>query len=144
VFELLKPTQMMINVEFKTGKIYYEGIEAKALKAAVKFDITKRIVWSSFNHYSVQKLKQLDKNAETALLSGGELFVTGEQCEKTGAAALHPHLKQLRYPGLVEECHKRGVKVRAWTINEPEDFQLARDLSIDGIITNRIDLAKNS
>ena len=69
------------------------------------------------------------------------MITTGEQCEKTGASALHPEINQLRYPGLVEECHSRGIKVRAWTVNEPEQFKLANDLNIDGVITNRIDAA---
>jgi glycerophosphoryl diester phosphodiesterase len=136
VFELLKPTPLRINIEFKTGILFYEGIEEKAQNLAVEYGLMHRIVWSSFNYYSVQKLKRLQNDAETALLCGDQLFVTGEICEKTGVAALHPHFIQLRYPGLVEECHSRGVKVRSWTINEPEEFRLASDLGIDGLITN--------
>ena len=142
-FELLKPTAVKINVELKTGIVYYENIESKALEITRKYDIMDRIVWSSFNHYTIQKLKQLEPEAETALLCAKQLITTGEQCEKTGASALHPEINQLRYPGLVEECHSRGIKVRAWTVNEPEEFKLAHDLNIDGVITNRIDAAKS-
>jgi len=141
VFELLKPTSLTINVELKTGVIFYEDIEAKALETARKYDILDRIVWSSFNHYSVQKLKHLEPQAETALLCYAGVFVTGEQCEKVGASALHPHIAQLNYPGLVDECHKRNIKVRTWTVNEPEQFKQARDLKVDAICTNRIDVA---
>ena len=143
VLQLIKPTGLRINIELKTGIVYYDGIEAKALKVVGKHDMLDRIVWSSFNHFSIQKLKQLEPNAETALLSALQIHITGEQCEKTGASALHPNIKQLLYPGLVEDCHKRGIKVRAWTVNEPEQFKLAGDKNIDGICTNRIDAAKN-
>ena len=34
VYELLKPTNLIINVEIKTGIIFYEGIEEKVLKLA--------------------------------------------------------------------------------------------------------------
>ena len=139
--ELIKPTTLKINIELKTGIIYYERIQAKALELVSKFSIIDRVVWSSFNHYSIQKLKQLEPEAETALLCASQIIVTGEQCEKTGASALHPEINQLRYPGLVEECHLRGIKIRAWTVNEPEEFKLTRDLNIDGVITNRIDTA---
>ena len=140
-FELLKPKALKINVELKTGIIYYENIEAKVLKIAEKYDIIHILVWSSFNHYTIQKIKHLEPSAQTALLCAKQLITTGEQCEKTGASALHPEINQLRYPGLVEECHSRGIKVRAWTVNEPEQFRLAFDLNIDGVITNRIDAA---
>ena len=142
VFALLKPTPLKINVELKTGIVYYEDIGAKALEIAEKCDIIDRIVWSSFNHYSVQKLKQLCPEAETALLCSGGILVTGEQCEKTGAKALHPHIKQLHYPGLTEECHARGIKVRTWTVNSPEELRLALSLGVDGVFTNRIDFVK--
>ena len=143
VLELLKPTMLRINIELKTGIVYYDEIEAKALKNVEKYGIIQRIIWSSFNHYSVQKIKQLEPGAETALLCSGGILVTGEQCERTGASALHPNIKQLNYPGLVEECHKRGIKVRTWTVNEPEDFKLAKEQKVDGICTNRIDKAKD-
>jgi len=141
VFELLKPRALTINVELKTGVIFYEGIEALALETARKYDILDRIVWSSFNHFTVQKVKQLEPQAETALLCSGEIFVTGEQCEKTGASALHPHIKQLNYPDLIKDCHSRGIKVRTWTVNEPEQFEIAKDSKVDVICTNRIDAA---
>ena len=142
VFMLLKPTQLKINIELKTGIMYYGGIEEKALDITGKYGMMDRIVWSSFNHYSIQKLKQLCPEAETALLCSVGLFITGEQCEKTGASALHPNIKLLSYPGLVEECHARGVKVRAWTVNSQEEFALALSLGLDGVFTNRIDFAK--
>jgi len=141
VLELLKPTSLKINIELKTGIVYYEGIEAKALEIADKYDIIDRIIWSSFNHYSVRKVKQLEPDAETALLCSGGILITGEQCKKTGASALHPQIMQLRYLGLVEDCHKRGIKVRTWTVNEPEQFKMVKDLKVDAIFTNRIDAA---
>ncbi len=141
VFALLKPTGLAINIELKTGIVFYEGIEEKALALAGRCGMLDRIVWSSFNHYSVQNLKRLEPAADTALLCGGGILVTGEECEKTGATALHPNISQLRYPGLVDECHARGVKVRAWTVNGTEDFELAKDRAIDGVFTNRIDSA---
>jgi len=142
VLELLKPTQLKINIEFKTGVFEYEGIEAKALNIAMQNNMTDRIVWSSFNHYSVQELKQLEREAEIALLCAGEVFVTGEQCEKMGAAALHPNINQIHYSKLVKECHSRGIKVRAWTINNLHELQLAKSLNIDGIFTNSIGLVR--
>lgn len=141
VFALLKPTGLKINVEFKTGIVFYEGIEEKALALAGRYGMLDRIVWSSFNHCSVQKVKQLEPSADTALLCGGGIVVTGEQCEKTGASALHPNIRQLNCPGLAEECRARGIAVRAWTVNEPDEFRLAKELAIDGVFTNRIDAA---
>ena len=141
VFEVLKPTHLKMNIEFKTGVILYEGIERKALEAAVKYGFLNRIVWSSFNHYSVQKLKRMAQEAETALLCSGEILVTGEQCVKTAASALHPNISQLlRYPELVEECHTHGIGVRVWTIKKLDEYLYARDVGVDAVFTNTIDM----
>jgi glycerophosphoryl diester phosphodiesterase len=144
VLELLSPTGLTINIELKTGVIYYEDIESRALKLTEKYDMSGRIVWSSFNHYSVQKIKQLEPSSKTALLCGGEIWVTGEQCEKVGVEALHPSVHMLRHPSLAEDCHKRGVLIRPWTVNSEDDLLLARDLGVDTVIVNRIDWAKDA
>jgi Glycerophosphoryl diester phosphodiesterase len=144
VLELLKPTGLTINIELKTGVIYYDGIEHIALNLVEKYGMSDRIVWSSFNHYSVQKIKQLEPSTKTALLCGGGIFITGEQCEKVGAEALHPSIHMLRYPSLVEDCRRRGVLVRPWTVNSDEDLTLSKDLGVDTVMVNRIDWAKGA
>jgi len=144
VFELLKPTSVTISIKLKTGNIYYEGIEAKALETVRKYDMLDRTIWSSFNHYSIQKIKHMEPSAETALMCTGEILVTGEQCEKIGAAALHPNIKQLHYIGLIEDCHSRGIKVRTWTVNEADEIKLAWYLGADCVCTNRINYVKET
>ncbi|MBP2246495.1 glycerophosphoryl diester phosphodiesterase [Paenibacillus xylanexedens] len=142
VLELLKPTGLTINIELKTGVIYYDGIEPVALKLVEKYGLSNRVIWSSFNHYSIQKIKLLEPSARTALLCGGGVLVTGEQCEKVGAEALHPSVHMLRYPALAEDCHKRGILIRPWTVTNEDDLQLARQLGVDAVIVNKIDWAK--
>jgi glycerophosphoryl diester phosphodiesterase len=144
VLELLGPTGLMINIELKTGVIFYEGIESRALQLVEKYNMADRVIWSSFNHYSVQKIKQLEPSSKTALLCGGEIWVTGEQCEKVGVEALHPSVHMLRHPSLAEDCHKRGVLIRPWTVNNEDDLLLARHLGVDTVIVNRIDWAKDA
>ena len=139
VFETLATTAIEINIELKTGIVFYEGIEEKAIRLAIKHKILERIIWSSFNHYSVMRVKQLEPSARIALLCGSGILLTSEQCEKTGAEALHPFIKQLNYPGLVDDCHKRGIKVNTWTVNKAEEIQCALRYGVDAVITNRID-----
>lgn len=136
VLQLLEPTPLEINIELKTGSIYYDGIERKTADIVKKYGLSKRVIYSSFNHFSVQKVKACDPLANTALLCGGGIIITGEQCEKTGAYALHPNTIQMRYPGLIEDCHKRGVKVNVWTVDNDEDYAFAKEHGVDGIFVN--------
>ncbi|OKK20787.1 glycerophosphodiester phosphodiesterase [Streptomyces sp. CB00455] len=42
-----------------------------------------------------------------------------------------------RDPGLVGRLKARGLSVRVWTVDEPEDVELCLRLGVDAIITNR-------
>lgn len=142
VLELLKSTNSDINIELKTGIYYYEGIEKKAYEIVKEMELLNRVVWSSFNHCSVQRIKQLDPSARTAFLCGGGILTSPEECKSAGAEALHIQLNQLDYPGLVDSCRQHGIKLRVWTVNEYADIERAYQLGIDGIFTNRIDVAR--
>jgi len=140
VLQLLATTSLTINIELKTGIVYYEGIEQKTVDIVNRHGFADRVLYSSFNHYSIQNVKEYEPTANTALLCGGGIIVTGEQCEKIGAVALHPSIHQIRYPGLIEDSHKRGVKIHVWAVESEEDFNYAKDHGVDAVIVN--DIAK--
>ncbi len=119
VLELLKPycvnNGLLINIELKTGKVRYEGIEQKAFELVKEYGLDKYIVWSSFLADSVALIKGLDGEAKT-----GVLAVSNEDCitmaRKTGADALHPYIG-----GLVHKLPEdmKHMPVRAWNMDEP-------------------------
>jgi glycerophosphoryl diester phosphodiesterase len=89
----------------------------------------------------LRPIKILEPCARIALLCGGGILVTGEACEKLGAEALHCSVNQLGCPGLAEDCHSRGIKLRPWVVNEEAEFRRCEGLGADAAITNRIDIA---
>ena len=42
---------------------------------------------------------------------------------------------------MIERLHRAGVEVHVWTINDPERMRALLDLGVDGIVTDRADLA---
>jgi glycerophosphoryl diester phosphodiesterase len=46
------------------------------------------------------------------------------------------------HPRYVQRVHDAGNRVFVWTVDEPQDLDLCRDLGVDAIITNRPALAR--
>ena len=67
VLDLLRPTDLLLNIELKTSLVWYEGIEAKTLALVAEYGMQDRVIYSSFNHYSVETVRRLAPQARTAL-----------------------------------------------------------------------------
>ena len=60
------------------------------------------------------------------------------------ARAAGPSIEILReYPEYVRRVHRVGGRVFVWTVDEPEDIDLCRELQVDAIITNRPGVARS-
>lgn len=139
VFEALRPTALAVNVELKNGINFYPGIEKAALAAIDASGMRERVLVSSFNHYSLKTLQQLDRDVPLGLLFAEGLYLPWEYAADFGAAAIHPCLPFLQVPGVVEYAHQAGVAVNVWTVDEREHLEQCVALGVDAIITNRPD-----
>ena len=135
-FAWLKNTELTVNLELKNSIVLYDGLEEKVLLLAKKYQVEDRILYSSFNHYSMQKMKQLNPKSKAAFLYSNGLLDIAEYADKYHMDAVHPFLKILEYSDIVNECHDKGVKVHVWTVNEDADFDWLRELGVDAVITN--------
>ena len=142
VFELLKPTGLFINIEIKTGVIFYEKIEEKILALTKEMDMEDRVCYSSFNHYTVKRIHELKPDAEVGFLYADGPIDMPSYGEKYGVNALHPALYNLQYDGFIKECKEKGLKLNVWTVNEKEHMQLCCKYGVNAIITNYPDIAR--
>ena len=141
VLELLKPTNLMLNIELKTSIIWYENIEEKVLKLVYDAVMRDRVIYSSFNHYSIKKIKNLDEKANTALLFGDVILDTVNYIKNANIPAIHPPVYQLKMDNFLDEYINSGLDIRVWTVNNPDDMQSLINKNIDAIITNYPDIA---
>lgn len=142
VFELLKPTGLFINIEIKTGMVFYEKIEEKILALTKEMGMEDRVCYSSFNHYTVTRIHELNPDAEVGFLYADGPIDMPSYGVKHGVNALHPALYNLQYDGFVKECKEKGLKLNVWTVNERPYMEMCCQYGVDAIITNYPDIAK--
>ena len=142
VCSLIKDTELVINIELKNSIVFYENLEEKVMDLINRMGLKERTIYSSFNHYSVMRLKTLDPWVKAGFLyEDGYLDMPG-YAARYGIEALHPALYNLQYPNFIEDCKARGIAVRAWTVNDLEDMRMLCDRGIEVMITNYPDLGR--
>lgn len=141
VFELIKPTNLTINIELKNGVVFYEGLEEDILAMTKEYGMEDRVIYSSFNHYSIMRIKELNPEAHTGFLYMDGTLNMPEYGKEHGVEALHPALYNVQYPNFVERAHELGLKINTWTVNSRQYMSLACDMGLDAIITNYPDVA---
>ncbi|MBR4163543.1 MAG: glycerophosphodiester phosphodiesterase [Solobacterium sp.] len=142
VFDLIFPTALIINIELKTGIVFYEGIEEAILKMTKEKNMEDRVIYSSFNHYSVKKIQKLNPDARTAFLYADGPIDMPEYAHSHHVDAIHPALYNIQFPDVVEKAHQLGMEVNVWTVNEKEHIQLCMLKQVDAIITNKPDYVR--
>jgi len=142
VFSLVKPSALTMNIELKTTERLYPDLPRKLLALADEYAMGERVIYSSFNHYSLKEIKTIDPSAKIGLLYELGMVDPWVYANYVGADAIHPHYFVIAtLPETVALCHEHGVKVNVWTVDEPDAIKLMLKCAVDGIITNKPDIA---
>ena len=140
VYNFIKTTDMTINLELKNSVIFYEQLEEKVLQLAADMGLEDRMIYSSFNHHSMKRMKELKPDVRTAFLYTDDLMDVADYANKYNMDAVHPYyMRSLQHPEMVEECHKKGIKVNVWTVNETADIERIKKYRVDAVITNYVE-----
>lgn len=140
-FELIAPTKLITNIELKTSVFEYEGIEAKLVELVKEFGLEDRVWYSSFNHFTLERLQKIVPDAKCGLLMDTWIRNVGQYAEDCGAASVNASSFFCCKPGLGEELHSHGVMLQAWTPNEKPVMEQLVANKVDVLITNYPDRA---
>lgn len=139
----LSPMRYNIEIKSKVGKTegnnwpeYHEFVD-KCVELLLSKNLGDRLVVQCFDvralNYMHEKYPQLklsyltDKKDTDWDTFMGKLNFTPDW--------LSPHFSVVDAT-LVENCHKNGIKIVPWTVDEPADIQRMIDLNVDAIISN--------
>lgn len=135
VLELLRDWDGLLNIEVKGNPITYEGIEDRIAQLLEEFGMTNRVIISSFNHYFLRNMKDIDSQIQIGLLYGDGLVEPWVYAKNLKAEALHPSYHAINQE-VTLGCKENNVMLNPYTINNREDVERMLDLGVDGIITD--------
>lgn len=137
---LVKDTNIITNIELKTGKNEYLGIEAKVFDLIKKYHLEKKIIISSFNHYSILRMKKIAPFLKYGLLSETWIIDAGKYTKNLGVQCYHPCYQNMT-DSIVKEIKNEGIEINVYTVNDEKSIREMFDKKIDTIIGNYPDLA---
>lgn len=134
-FSFMQGNNLTANIELKTGVIYYDRLEEKVLDLARRMGLEDRIIYSSFNHYSLQKLKQINPEAKIGLLCGNNFIDVPDYPRRLRAMAVHPAFR-ITSDDYIHKCHVCGFAVHVWVVDVKLDMKHLCDVGVDAFITD--------
>lgn len=137
--EWLSGQNIFTNIEIKSDNTYYPGIEEKTWEVIEKYGVQKKVLFSSFNHFSLRRLREIvpdyvELGALVEHKSGVQVF-PGDYCKASGFQCYHPPIGILNDEN-VKNCKDNGVKLNVWTVNDMDGLEKLYRWGCEGIITN--------
>ncbi len=137
----MKQTNLLLNIELKNTIMPYYGMERIVYDLVDRHKLKDRIIYSSFNHYSLQELKQLDSTVEIAPLYSSGLYEPWNYVKSLSTDCVHPHWRTL-HPAILNGFRDHDIKVRVYTVNDPKKMKWLCDQKVEAIITDVPDTAR--
>jgi len=123
-----------INIELK-GLGTAEPV-AQLISSLVENGWDKRVILvSSFRHQELSNMRQLDADIQLGIITKIETPGMLDFAESIGAFSINPAY-QFLHPLFVKDAHARGIRIFAYTVNEPNDIDRMHAMGIDGVFTN--------
>lgn len=140
VLEIVQDLEV-INIELK-NYLPYIGLEEKVLDLVDNFEIRDKTIISSFNHYSLQKIKKLQPEIKTGALLMSKIINPADYAFKRGFDALHLHFLTAEQE-IINKSHFMGLQLNVYTVNFPESVVELLEKEVDMIMTDDLEMALN-
>ena len=114
-----------------------KDLEQRVLKLVNKHDMSSDVMYMSLNIDAVTKMKQLDPSCRVGLL----MSVLGGKIADSKADFLAVNAMFVNR-SFIQRAHASGKEVYVWTVNDAVTMSRMIGIGVDGLITDRPDLAR--
>lgn len=134
-FELVKDTPIITNIELKTGVYEYPTIEKRVIDMVREFGLSDKIIFSSFNHFTVKRCEEIAPEIKRGFLTGDWIYDFGKYTAERNVQCCHPWHVSLSEE-VIREMHEAGCEINTWTVNEYADIEKLSAWGVDSLIGN--------
>lgn len=135
LLDMIKESNIIINIELKTDEIHYKDIEQDVIKLINKYNLKNKVLLSSFNFASIKLCKKIDSSIKTALLYYKPIENIIEVAKSLKVDAIHPYIEVVTEE-LIKEAHDNKLKVNIYTVNDPKIMRKFISVKADGLFTD--------
>jgi glycerophosphoryl diester phosphodiesterase len=102
--------------------------------------LEQRATIQSFDHRSLWAIRALQPRITLSALTEEGVVPDLEELQSRGATVWSPNYEDLT-ADIVAKAHAIGIRVIPWTVNDPQAMTELLQIGVDGLITDRPDLA---
>lgn len=140
-FRSFADADIITNIEIKRGSAPAHEIEQRAVELVRRYGMQDRVVFSSFDHYSVMRVKKLAPEIECGFLMSDSILYPGHYAAENGIEYVHPRYSILN-DDVLSEIRESGTRINVYTVNHPADMRRFITAGINAIITDVPDILK--
>lgn len=130
--------QVFTNIEVKTDAVAYPNIEEKIWACVKKHNLEKHVLFSSFNHMTMNAMKKLAPEVPIGALvfrMGGVRIAPGSMCKAYGFDAYHPEACMVNEMN-AKDLKANGIAINVWSVDDSKTYKRLHDLGCDIVITD--------
>ena len=128
-------SKTVVNVEIKNGPVFYRGIEEEVIKTLKKQGRLESTIISSFDHFSVRRVKKLEGRSRVGVLFSLRSPYISYIAKKVSAEFINIH-KNYVVRNDILKLTKKGFKIMVWEVSSLKEAEWLADASVWGIFTN--------
>ena len=101
----------------------------------MEYGLKDKIIISSFNHFTIKRMKEVCPDMKCGLLTETWMIDAGAYTANLGVECLHPIWFNM-IGEQFDEVKAHGLDVNVWTVNEEEDIRTMMNRGVTSIIGN--------
>ncbi|GLC89660.1 glycerophosphodiester phosphodiesterase [Lysinibacillus piscis] len=126
---------LRLNIELKNDQIRYLGLEEKVLALIKEYDLEERIIISSFNPFSLQRVRMLNASIEIGYLIFGMPDNALWIAQEIEANAIHCQA-EYALSAFGEAAMQAGFPLRIYTVNDEAEYKQLVAAGVEVIMTD--------